>query len=258
MMTQNLNQIFLHGGGDDPSARSIAFGRFAQAYLTNVGGPLLIVAAAPDEEEAHATADYFRDLFVGLAVPSNWLVPLLVSADQPLTADAVARYQPSGIFVCGGRTPYVHQALCADPAWVDYLRDNGIPYGGTSAGAAIAAARAIVGGWQTDGGEPGPRTILFEGAGEGLDPLTVRPGLGLVPFAVDVHAGQSGTLTRLVHAVGGGLVGEGWAIDEDTLLAVHPTRIHIYGRGHAYRVARAGDGRVSVRVFAAPDAVRRR
>lgn len=257
-MKSNFNQIFLHGGGDDPTARSIAFGRFAQAYLTRVRGPLLIVAADPDESEARATADYYRDLFAGLAVPSNWLVPLLASADRPLTGARVAELAPSGLFVCGGRTPYVHQALCADLSWVDYLRDHAVAYGGTSAGAAIAAERAILGGWQTDGGEAGPRPVLYQGASEGLDALTVRPGAGLAPFAVETHAAQMGTLSRLIHAVAGGQASEGWAIDEDTLLAVHPTRIHIYGRGHAYRVVRAGEGRVSVRVFAAPDAVRRR
>lgn len=257
-MKSNFNQIFLHGGGDAAAARSIAFGRFAQAYLTHVRGPLLIVAADPDENEARATAGYYRDLFAELAVPADWLVPLLVSAGRPLSGAQLAELGPSGLFICGGRTPYVHQALCADLSWVDYLRENAVAYGGTSAGAAIAAEQAILGGWQTDGSEAGPRTILPAGASEGLDTLTVRPALGLVPFAVDVHAGQSGTLTRLVHAVSGGLVNEGWAIDEDTLLAVHPTRIHIYGYGHAYRVVRAGDGRVSVRVYAAPDAVRRR
>ena len=44
------------------------------------------------------------------------------------------------------------------------------------------------------------------------------PGLGLVPFAVDVHATQWGTLTRLVHAVDAGLVAEGWAVDNGTVL----------------------------------------
>ena len=48
-----MSATFLHGGGDNPEARSIAFGRFAQAYLTNVQArPLLIVATAHEEAEA--------------------------------------------------------------------------------------------------------------------------------------------------------------------------------------------------------------
>ncbi len=252
-----MTATFLHGGGDDPEARSIAFGRFAQSYLTGVRGrPLLIVATAYEEAEAQATAGYYRDLFAGLSVPADWLIPLVISPDRPLTAAHLAEHDPAGLFVCGGPTPLYHRALCDDLSWVEYVREQAIPYGGTSAGAAIAADRAILGGWQT--ADDTPRPIVAEYAGEGLEPLTVRPGAGLVPFAVETHAGQAGTLTRLIHAVQRGLVGEGWAIDEDTLLGVHPTRIQIYGRGHAYRVVRAAEGRVSVRIYPAPATYRRR
>lgn len=72
--------------------------------------------------------------------------------------------------------------------------------------------------------------------------MTVRPGLGLVPFSVDVHAGQSGTLTRLIHVVRAGAATEGWAIDEDTMLVVGPGGMELHGLGHAYRVRRVADG----------------
>lgn len=252
-----MTAVFLHGGGDSPGSRSIAFGRFAQAYLTGVSGPLLLIATDHTRAAAEQTAGYYRALFAGLQVPAEWLIPIPVDPDRPLTGEQVAAYGPSGLFVCGGPTPLYHRALCTDLSWVDYLRERAIPYGGTSAGAAIASDRAILGGWQTaDALEP--RQIIPAAASEGLDPLTVRPGAGLVPFAVDVHAGQAGTLARLVHAIHAGLVSEGWAIDEDTLLALHPTRIQIYGHGQAYRATRAAEGRVSVRVYAAPATIRRR
>ncbi len=57
----------------------------------------------------------------------------------------------------------------------------------TSAGAAVAARQAIVGGWQAQRGDV-VRPMLFRGASEGLDLITVQHGLNLVPFAVDVHA----------------------------------------------------------------------
>ena len=75
----------------------------------------------------------------------------------------------------------------------------------------------------------------------------MRDGLGLVPFAVDVHATQWGTLTRLVHAVGAGLVEEGWAIDEGTVLVVDDGSVRVEGLGSAYRVA-PRDGGVVVSV----------
>ena len=89
----------------------------------------------------------------------------------------------------------------------------GLHYCGFSAGSAVAARRAIVGGWLRDG-----RPILDADFGEELGELEVRDGLGLVDFAVDVHAAQWGTLTRLIAAVDAGLVAEGYAIDEGTVL----------------------------------------
>ncbi len=53
-------------------------------------------------------------------------------------------------YLCGGTTPFYHQALCTERQWLAYLHDAQIPYGGTSAGAAITARAAIVGGWQVE------------------------------------------------------------------------------------------------------------
>jgi cyanophycinase len=159
--------------------------------------------------------------------------------------------RPSGVFVCGGATPFYHQALCADPSWVAYLHETHIPYGGTSAGAAIAAQQAIVGGWQARRGGTA-RAMLFQGASEGLEQLTVAPGLGLAPFAVDVHASQWGTLLRLIHAVELGAVATGWALDEDTLLEIADRSLRLHGRGHAYYVKKIGDGETTVAVHTAP------
>ena len=79
----------------------------------------------------------------------------------------------------------------------------------------------------------------------------VRPGLGLVPFTVDVHASQMGTLTRLIHAVELGLVPEGWAIDENTMLVVNGRSHQIVGQGHGYHVQRIGDSGVTVSIHVA-------
>jgi cyanophycinase len=125
-----------------------------------------------------------------------------------------------------------------------------VPYAGFSAGAAVAPHSAIVGGWRL-----GEFAVCSDDASEDLDQVEPRPGLGLVPFAVDVHASQWGTLTRLVHAVAAGLVGEGWAIDEHTCLAPDAGgEIAVHGLGGAYHVTRDGtDGAVSVRVQRATD-----
>jgi cyanophycinase len=68
-------------------------------------------------------------------------------------------------------------------------------------------------------------------AGEDLDAVTVRDGLGLVPFTVDVHASQWGTLGRLVHAVAGSGEATGLAIDEATAVEIDGDRMTVHGHG---------------------------
>lgn len=248
-----MSIIYLHGGGDSPLAGEATFGQFLREVSTH-DGPLLIIAVDEDAAEANETAEYYRAVFATLN-PTTQLLPLVITPDAPLTAGRVAALAPAGVFVCGGVTADYHRALCGETGWVDYARQRGIPYGGTSAGAAIAAGPAILGGWRTAGPDR-PRQFLFPGAGEGLDELTVRPGLGLVAFAVDVHAGQMGTLSRLVNAVSCGAAAERWAIDEDTMLVIHTDRVEIAGLGQAYHAVATVDG-VLVRVVPASATVSR-
>lgn len=242
--------LFLHGGGDVPVARVETFGRFARAATTAGVCRLALLIAADDEPEVVATLAAYRAIFGAVGVAPEDIIGLTVAPGAGLTEAALAAHRPTGVFVCGGLTPRYQAALCADRRWLDYLRDQAIPYGGTSAGAAIAADRAIVGGWRAWRGGV-ERQVVYEGAGEGLDRLEVRPGLGLVPFAVEVHASQWGTLTRLLHAVDLGLVEAGWAIDENTLLEVTAGRVAVHGLGHAYHARRAPPGGVVVQVFTA-------
>lgn len=66
--------------------------------------------------------------------------------------------------------------------------------------------------------------------------MTIMPGLGLTPFAVDVHASQAGTLGRAISAVHSGLVDEAIAIDEDAVVVAQPGRqrnIRVVAKGNA-------------------------
>jgi len=147
----------------------------------------------------------------------------------------------AGVYVCGGLTPLYADLLAGSADWLP----EDVPYAGFSAGAAVAARSAIVGGWRL-----GDLAVCSDDASEDLDQVEPRPGLGLVPFAVDVHASQWGTLTRLVHAVAAGLVDEGWAIDEHTCATPDEHgEIAVHGLGSAYHVTRGGsDGAVTVDV----------
>lgn len=247
-----MDLIFLHGGGDKAESRQDTFGRFAAAALAGDSGHIALVIAEANEQDARESWQAYSAIFTASGVLPEQLQPLYTSAAAPLTYDKVAQNAPSGLFVCGGVTPYYHQAICADSGWTAYLQAAHVPYGGTSAGAAIAAQQAILGGWQAER-QGTTREILFFGAGEGVNPLTVRPGLGLVPFAVDVHASQMGTLTRLIHAVELGLVAEGWAIDENTMMVVNGPIPHLSGLGHCYHVTSAASGLVQVTIHTASD-----
>jgi cyanophycinase len=209
--------VFLIGGGRDDAQVRASHAPFVAACG---GGP--IVAFALEDPERWVQA-----LRLAGATDVRCLL-------EPPSPDDLAG--AAGVFVGGGATPGYQEALTGWRPPAD------LPFAGFSAGAAVAAARAIVGGWRLGG-----RDVCAEEAGEDLEQLAVRDGLGLVPVAVDVHATQWGTLTRLVHAVGAGLVEEGWAIDEGTVLVVGDGVVRVEGLGSAYRVA-PRDGGVAVSV----------
>jgi cyanophycinase len=88
-------------------------------------------------------------------------------------------------------------------------------------------------------------------APKGLDTVDVRDGLGLAPFAVDLHAAQAGTVSRAVAAVAAGLMEWAVAIDDNTA-AVLSRRgdedYEVIGSGNCWDIRLTGCGTtVSVR-----------
>jgi cyanophycinase len=146
------------------------------------------------------------------------------------------------LLVAGGLTPAYLTAVLPVQEQIRALVADGTPYLGFSAGAAVAARRAIVGGWKM-----GDLVMCPEENGEELDELTVADGLGLVDFAVDVHAVQWGNVTRTMMAVSSGAVERAVAVDESTVLVVAPDGSHtVNGVGQAWWVDPAPEG-VTVR-----------
>jgi cyanophycinase len=217
--------VFLIGGGRGDDAVRASHAAFVRA----VGdGPIAVVVL--DEGAETDPPRWTRALALAGTRDSHVVV---VSPARPPRAGDVAG--AAGIFVAGGWTPGYQEALvtAGGTGWLP----AGVPYAGFSAGAAVAASTAIVGGWRLDGVE-----VCAPEAGEDLDELAVRPGLGLVPFAVDVHAAQWGTPTRLLHAVRARLAPDGWAVDEGTVVVVGDGPPRVEGLGCAYRVSRADGG----------------
>ena len=224
--------VFLIGGGWSDERAPDMFGGFITAAAAHAGGRLpriALVVMGTDEESLEYHEKYVHAL--GL-VQGHELVIERVTEGDPL--DPTVLDDIDGLFVGGGPTPEYHASLSPSYAAIRELVSGGLPYAGFSAGAAIAATTAVVGGWKIDG-----VAVCPEDSNEELDPVTVVDGIGLVDGAVDVHASQWGNLSRLVAAVEAGLVPHGLAIDECTTLGPGGT---VTGAGRAWRVSRAPDG----------------
>ena len=209
----------LVGGGREEAKVRDALVPFVKAAA---GGEVVCVVA--DEGDG---ADLER--WSGVLSDAATVRHVVVSAGRPLAAADVAG--AAGVFVAGGLTPlYADLVVPAKDAITD------LPFAGFSAGAAIAAERAVVGGWRI-----GDLEVCSEDAAEDLDELTVVDGLRRVGFAVDVHAAQWGTVTRALHAVRAGLVPEAWAVDEHTGLVLDGGEPWVTGSGAAHHLRREGD-----------------
>lgn len=225
---------FLIGGGrDEPTARA-HYGDFLAA--TGAASPT-VACVVVDEGDGAATFDRFASLLhsAGPCHPA----PILLPPGAGLTMRALNG--ADALLVCGGLTPAYGAILAPVAAEVRaWLAEADRPYLGFSAGAAVAAARAVVGGWLSHG-----VPVCPDDAAEDLDQLTIVDGLGLVPFLVEVHCAQWGTLPRLITAVRAQPDRGGVALDENTMLTVpaNPGGDYLVsGLGHAWLVLATTDG----------------
>lgn len=191
--------ILLVGGGPDTVRTPDVYDRFMADLRRRADGrPPRIAVALFDRGGSSAS------LLPAYAEPLRSrqpceIIPVPVRAGAP--ADPASFDDVDGIVVGGGPTPDYLASLAGCAALIRSAVLGGVPYLGFSAGAMIAPARALIGGYRSGGVE-----VCSEECSEGLDELEIRDGLGLMPFAVDVHAAQAGTLSRAVAAVSAGLV----------------------------------------------------
>ena len=188
-------KTFLIGGGWNAETFPNTYGRFLESATRNDERRIAIIVAEETDADSHAQFLRFFGAFETVGLNSAEAVEIIISAEKFLTKETLAEIKPTGVFVCGGLTPAYFDALCVDKKWLEYLTENNIPYGGFSAGASVASEKAIIGGWRREVKNKSVQ-IADENAGEDLDLLDVRKGLGLVDFAVDVHATQWGTLIK--------------------------------------------------------------
>lgn len=169
---------FLIGGGWDPDSGKAAY----SALLAAAGHSARVACVVLDEGDGAEQFERFARALraAGPCKPEPVLVPLGGRLDVAALDGADA------LLVCGGLTPAYARALVPVAGQLRrWLAEGNRAYAGFSAGAAVAAHRAVVGGWRQDGVQVCP-----DDAGEDLDEVTVVAGLGLVPYAVEVHCAQ--------------------------------------------------------------------
>lgn len=226
--------VHLVGGGWDPAAAPAVYGPFLADATTIARGVPAIACVILDEGDGDERYDQWAQTLTSAAEcrPRSILVPLGGTLDPVRLGDADA------LLVGGGLTPgYADALVPVADALRRWLADGPRPYLGFSAGAAIAATRAVVGGWRS-GGVP----VCPEDTGEDLDEITVVPGLGLTGWSVDVHCAQWGTLPRLIETVRTeAAAGKGLGIDENTVVSFDADgRLTVSGLGRGWMVHRGG------------------
>jgi len=217
----------------EASTRALASGRDVPRVA--------VLLVREDAVTAADRADAYRDQLLRVALCEP-VVTAIVEGEL-FTSSVLSGID--GLLVGGGLTPSYLDAVAPIVEEIRMLVGDSLPYLGFSAGAAIAADTAIIGGWKI-----GDVPVLSEAASEDLEDVTVAEGLGLVDLAIDVHAAQWGTLSRLVAATEAGLVDGGIAIDEFTVLIVGDDLLRVVGRGSIWQVDRTDDG-VSVSTLGA-------
>ena len=230
---------YLIGGGWPPDPLHDVYAAFAAEVSDRPGDLVYLLQTGVNPR---GWRRHFRDL--GLP-PARQVTVRTGKAVQLDDIEAAA-----GVFVCGGDNPLYQAALSEHThAICAYLAEHDIPYAGFSAGAAVAGADAVVGGAVRIRPDGRQVPVAPSERDEGVPLLTIVPGLGLVPFGVDVHATQWGTLTRLIHAVASGVLDDGWGLDAHAAVRITADgRTDIVGPGNVYRVRPAGTGSADVSV----------
>ncbi|WP_443351271.1 Type 1 glutamine amidotransferase-like domain-containing protein [Brachybacterium tyrofermentans] len=214
----------LVGGGPDSLRSTDAVEPFL-AHCARIGVRSVSVLLAGSA----ADADRFAPEYLALLAPLGVKTRVVALNDGKGGIDGELLARCDALVVGGGPTPLYLDALTTHAVVIRDAVRAGVPYLGFSAGAMIAASDAIVGGFRHNGADICPQEWS-----EGLDELTMASGLGLVPWTIDAHAAQAGTVGRAHVASELAESRSALAIDEDTAVIVEEGMWRVAGSGQVW------------------------
>ena len=202
----NNKQLFLIGGKEDKGEKPLLLGEFHKQF-NYIDGPLILITGA--SRIPLEIGVIYTNIFTRLGVNDIIHLPLTRRSDCNLPENVKNLERASAVFITGGNQVKLAGILGGTPFFqvLKQRVNEGLLYGGTSAGASIASGLMIAGGR----GGYNPRRNLVKLTG----------GLGLVQNCIiDQHFRERNRLFRLASAVSSNPEFIGLGIDEDTALII--------------------------------------
>ena len=205
------------GGAEDKESRRRILKRFVQLS----GGRDARIAVIPTASKLADTGERYEELFDRLEVGQVDSLDFESRADGEREDFLAVLRQCTGVFITGGNQLRL-STIIGGTAAAKLIRErnaDGVPVGGTSAGASILSEHMIAFG--SEGGSPR------------ADSVHLAPGFGLTNrFIIDQHFRQRDRLGRLTAALAYNPFAIGIGLDEDTAAFIGPDNtLEVEGSG---------------------------
>ena len=205
------------GGAEDKESRRRILKRFVQLC----GGREARIAVIPTASKLADTGERYEDLFERLEAGRVDTLDFQSRADGEREDFLEVLQACTGVFITGGNQLRLSTIIGGTPAakLIRLRNADGIPVGGTSAGASILSEHMIAFG--SEGGSPR------------ADSVHLAPGFGLTNrFIIDQHFRQRDRLGRLTAALAYNPFAIGIGLDEDTAAFIGPDNtLEVEGSG---------------------------
>ena len=205
------------GGAEDKESRRRILKRFVQLC----GGREARIAVIPTASKLADTGDRYEDLFERLEAGRVDTLDFQSRADGEREDFLEVLHACTGVFITGGNQLRLSTIIGGTPAakLIRLRNADGIPVGGTSAGASILSEHMIAFG--------------SEGSSPRADSVNLAPGFGLTNrFIIDQHFRQRDRLGRLTAALAYNPFAVGIGLDEDTAAFIAPDNtLEVEGSG---------------------------